>query len=230
MPEGTVINRRSLTDELVERLRDLIVEGELQPGERIGEKALCERFGVSRTPLREALKVLASEGLVELAPNRGARVARLSEQDLEELFPLLGALEALAGELAAERIDEAGLAEVRALHYQMVACYHRDDLAGYFRFNQQIHERLLAAAGNATLSAMHRNLSGRLRPARFAANMSRERWRAALAEHEKMLDLLAARNGAGLAELLKRHIANKAETLREALDAAAADTEGRRSA
>jgi len=227
MPEAPVIARRSLTDELVERLRDLIVEGEFQPGERLGEKALCERFGVSRTPLREALKILATEGLLELSPNRGARIAGLSAADLDELFPLLGALEALAGELAAARIDEAGIAEVRALHYQMVAHYHRGDLAGYFRLNQQIHEQFLAAAGNATLSAMHRSLSGRLRPARYAANMSPARWRQAVAEHEEMLSLLAARDGVALGALLRRHLDNKAETLREALDGPPGDAEGR---
>ena len=100
----------SLHDELVERLRELIVESTLEPGVRVPERELCERFAVSRTPLREALKVLASEGLLELLPHRGAQVTRLTAADLDEMFPVMGALEALAGELACTWITEAEMA------------------------------------------------------------------------------------------------------------------------
>ncbi|MEL7544592.1 MAG: GntR family transcriptional regulator, partial [Pseudomonadota bacterium] len=96
-PAAGQIVRRSLHDELIERMRALITDGSLTPGEKVPEKALCAQFGVSRTPLREALKVLAHEGLVELIPNRGATVARLTVEDLDEVFPIMGALEALAG-------------------------------------------------------------------------------------------------------------------------------------
>ena len=118
------IERQSLHEAVTARLRDMIVEGEYPPGSRLPERVLCETFGISRTPLREALKVLASEGLLELAPHRGARVAGLTAMDVDELFPVMGALEALAGELACARITEMELAEIRALHYQMVL-HHR---------------------------------------------------------------------------------------------------------
>ena len=166
----------TLHQELVAGLRDLIVEGELAPGARVPERQLCERFGVSRTPLREALKVLASEGLILLLPNRGARVAKLTAKDVEDMFQVMGALEALSGELACQRIEEAGIAEIRALHYQMLAHYARRQLSDYFRLNQQIHESIIAAAGNAVLSAQYQALSGRIRRARYLANMSRQRW------------------------------------------------------
>ena len=97
------IARRPLHEELAERLRDLISLGELQPGEKIPEKALCERFGVSRTPLREALKVLASAGTVTLRPNRGAVVSTLTREELDEVFPVMGSLEALAGKSLARK-------------------------------------------------------------------------------------------------------------------------------
>ncbi|MEE8500357.1 MAG: GntR family transcriptional regulator, partial [Kiloniellales bacterium] len=126
--EAVPIVRASLHEELVARLRDLIVEGELTPGARVPERTLCQRFGVSRTPLREALKVLASDGLLELLPNRGATVARLTAADLDEMFPVMGALEALAGELACARISDAELAEIRALHYQMALHHTRGEL------------------------------------------------------------------------------------------------------
>jgi DNA-binding GntR family transcriptional regulator len=103
------IPRRSLHDELTERLRRLITHGELSPGQKIREKALCLQFGVSRTPLREALKVLASEGIVTLRPNRGAVVSALTVEELEEVFPVMGALEALSGEIACRHITDQEL-------------------------------------------------------------------------------------------------------------------------
>ncbi|MFQ6018489.1 MAG: GntR family transcriptional regulator [Kiloniellaceae bacterium] len=217
------IARASLHDELVARLREMIVEGELVPGTRVPERALCARFGVSRTPLREALKVLASEGLLDLAPNRGATVARLTAADLDEMFPVMGALEALAGELACSRIGEAEIAEVRALHYQMVLHATRGELPAYFRLNQRIHERILEAAGNATLARLYRGLSGRVRRARYVANMSKARWDQAVAEHEAILVALSARDGPRLARILKAHLKNKCETVKESLLTAGAD-------
>ena len=209
----TPIARRSLHDELVARLRNMIVEGELRPGARLPEKELCSQFGVSRTPLREALKVLASDGLVEISPHRGATVVQISRADIEEMFPVMGALEALAGELACANIDAAGIAEITALHHQMVAHYHRKERAEYFRLNQQIHERILQAAGNATLSALHSSLAGRVRRARFMANMSPPRWQQAVDEHEEILAALTQRDGPRLAGILRRHLEHKAEVV-----------------
>jgi len=213
------IARGSLHDELVGRLRDMIVEGELPPGGKVPEKQLCADFGVSRTPLREALKVLASEGLLELHPNRGATVAKLTLEDVDEMFPVMGSLEALAGELACRNLTDETLAELRALHYQMVVHYHRGERAAYFRLNQQIHEKILDVAGNATLSFLHRGLAGRIRRARYVANMSKARWAQAVAEHEAILEALSQRDGQRLAEILRRHLANKAEVVKEGLAA-----------
>lgn len=217
------IARASLHDEVVARLRDMIVEGELAPGTRVPERALCEQLGVSRTPLREALKVLASEGLLELLPNRGAVVSRLTEADLDELFPVMGALEALAGELACARITDEEIAEIRALHYQMVLHYTRHERSPYFQLNQAIHERVMAAARNETLTRMYRGLAGRVRRARYVANMSKPRWEQAVAEHEAILDALGQRDGPRLARILKLHLQNKCETVKDSLRAADAD-------
>lgn len=219
MPTATrePITRKSLHDEVVSRLRDLIIEGEFKPGTRINERLLCERFAISRTPLREALKVLANEGLIELTPNRGATVAPFTLSDVEEMFPVMGAIEALAGELACARITEPELAEIRALHYQMVVHFQKGELPEYFHLNQAIHQAILAAARNPTLSNIYRSLSGRVSPARFRANMSRARWARAVEEHEKILKALETRDGPLLAALLKQHLANKGETVREAM-------------
>ena len=195
----------------------MIVEGELDANTRINEKMLCERFGISRTPLREALKVLASEGLVELMPNRGATVASFTSEDLDETFPIMGALEALSGELACQLISDTEIAEIRAMHYQMILHYQKGELHEYFHINQAIHEKILAAAHNTTLANIYRGLAGRVSPARFRANMSKPRWAEAVEEHEMILKALEARDGTSLSRLLKAHIANKRETVREAL-------------
>jgi DNA-binding GntR family transcriptional regulator len=215
MPD--LIVRRTLHDELLERIRQMIIDGDLVPGEKVPEKELCERFGVSRTPLREALKVLANDGLVTLTPNRGAMISNLTLEDLEEAFPVMGALEALSGEMACANISDAEISKIKALHQKMVAHYEARELKPYFRTNQHIHEMILAAAGNQTLSSLYRGLEGRIRHARFLANMSTSRWTKAVQEHEEIIAALEARNGPKLAKILKSHLTNKFETVKEAL-------------
>lgn len=201
--------RRPLHEEAADRLRDMIVEGELAPGERVREQAVCNRLGVSRTPLREALKMLAAEGLIVLQPNRGAMVSDPSPEDIIDTFKVIGALEALAGELACERVEEDDIAEIRVLHYQMALHQTRGELREYFKLNQRIHERLVELSGNEILIETHKQLGGRIRRHRFVANRSGQRWDEAMREHEQMLEALAARDGNRLAELLRLHLDNK---------------------
>jgi DNA-binding GntR family transcriptional regulator len=204
-----------LHGEVLSSLRDYIVEGNLAEGERIPERKLCDLFGVSRTPLREALKVLASEGLVELLPNRGARVRALTHGDLIELFDVMGGLEALAGRLASEKIEDGEIAEIERLHHEMYGCYLRRDLHGYFQFNQQIHERIVEAARNAVLASTYAGFAGRLRRVRFSANLAgdRDRWSEAMREHEAILDALRRRAAQELSDILFRHLRNKRSAL-----------------
>jgi len=208
---------RLLAAEVVERLRDMIVQGELAPGVKLNERVLCERLRTSRTPVREAIKYLASEGLVELLPNRGAIVSPITAATVREMFEILGALEALAGELACANASDADIAEIRALHYQMLAHHARGELAPYFRCNQEIHMRLVEAAGNATLANTYRALNGHVRRARYMANLSHERWDHAVDEHQKILEALTRRDRALLPALLRSHLTNKMAVVMEAL-------------
>lgn len=221
MPEGEALQQRRgerpRYGDIVSGIRDLIVEGELAPGKRIPERILCERFEVSRTPLREALKVLASEGLIELTPNRGARVIQLTEADVEDMFEVMGALESLAGKLAAERITEEEIAEIRALHYQMALHQTRGELMPYFRLNQAIHGKILECSRNQTLMDVYRGLSGRIRRARYVANISASRWAEAMAEHEQILAALEARDGTALSQILMDHLHKTCETVKRSL-------------
>lgn len=207
----------SLHGDVLARLRDHIVEGHLADGARIPERQLCEMFGVSRTPLREALKVLAAEGLVDLLPNRGARVRQLKEGDLRELFDVMGGLEALAGRLACETITDEKVQEIERLHHDMYGFYLRRDMHGYFQCNQLIHERIVQAAGNATLAAAYQSLAGRIRRVRYSANFAkrRDRWGEAMREHEAILDALRRRAASELSDILFTHLRNKAEAFME---------------
>jgi DNA-binding GntR family transcriptional regulator len=203
------ISRRPLHEETVDRMRDLIVQGRLPPGERLNERVLCEQLGISRTPLREAIKLLATEGLVDLLPNRGAIVSRIDAARLAETLHVMGALEGLAGELACRHASAEGIARIRALHQKMLTRYERGDLQGYFQYNQAIHLGLVEASGNAILANAYRQLNANVRRARYMANLSSERWKEAVREHEAILAALEARDVSRLKRLLQDHLANK---------------------
>lgn len=214
--DATAEEAASLHGEVLSKLRRIILDGDFPPGSRIVERLICERLKISRTPLREAFKVLAAEGLVELLPNRGARVSLMRPQDLRETFEVLGALEGLAGELAADRASEDAIAEIRAMHYQMYAHFLRHELPEYFRLNQSIHRRIVDSAGNTVLRAQFEVLSHRVTHARYFANRwDEERWAHAMQEHEAILDCLARRAGTELGAQLRQHLSNKLASLLE---------------
>ena len=202
-----------------DRLRDLIVQGRLAAGIRLNERLLTTQLGLSRTPLREAFKVLATEGLVELLPNRGAIVSQMDPVRLGESLAVMGALEALAGELACRNATDAQINEIRALHYEMLAYHARDDLGGYFKFNQAIHLKLVKYSGNAVLYNIYRQMNGNVRRARYMANLSKERWDAAVREHDEILSALGSRDVKRIKVLLSDHLAHKLASVLAALPA-----------
>ncbi len=168
--------RQVLHQEVAVRLRQRIVEGEIAPGAKLNERELSESLEVSRTPLREAIKMLAAEGLVELLPNRGAVAASLSAQDVADTFEVIAGLEGQSGELAAMRITDAELDEIRALHFEMLAAFTRRDLSNYYRLNARIHECINGAARNPVLTRTYRNVNARLQALRFRSNFDERKW------------------------------------------------------
>ena len=205
-----------LHEEVVARVRTMLLEGEITPGARIPERELCEQLKISRTPLREALKVLAAEGLVQLLPNRGSRAARLTEKDVRDLFEVCQGLEALAGELACERIGDAEVDEIATAHAAMVQHYHAGDLIQYYRCNRAIHEAIVTAAGNPALSVLYESVTARIRRARYFTPMTPPRWALAVQEHEAMLNALRRRDGVGLSHILRTHMRHKREEVMRA--------------
>lgn len=211
-----------LHEDVVGRIRAILLDGEIPPGARIPERDLCERLQISRTPLREALKVLAAEGLVQLLPHRGSRAAKLTDNDMRNLFEVCQGLEALAGELACERITDAEINAIAAAHATMVEHYREQDLIQYYRGNRAIHEAIIAAAGNPVLTGLYASVTARIRRARYVTPMTPPRWARAVQEHEAILNALQRRDGIGLSHILRAHLRHKRE---EVLQAGFAETE-----
>lgn len=203
------IPQPSLHEQAASRLRQLLVEGRIAPGAKLNERELAEELNVSRTPLREAIKQLAAEGLVELLPNRGAIAVALTEQDILDTFEVMAGLEAQSGELAAERITDSELAEIKAMHYEMMAAYTRRDLPAYYRLNALIHQAINNAAKNPVLSALYKQVNSRLQALRFRSNQDGEKWRVAVEQHEQMVQALSQRDAPAMRAVLLRHMDNK---------------------
>ncbi|MBB4020205.1 DNA-binding GntR family transcriptional regulator [Chelatococcus caeni] len=215
--EARPIARRTLHDEVVTRIRDMITEGQLAPGARVHEGQLGAALGISRTPLREALKFLAREGLIELVPSRGAIVRRFSPKDVYDMLSVLATLEAEAGRLACANASDADIAAVAGLHARMMAFYASRNRLEYFKLNQAIHTAIVRLSGNAVLADIHETLQSRLKRIRFLGNQEPPKWDEAVAEHEEMITALTARDPDRLAKILANHMRNSWERVRQTL-------------
>jgi DNA-binding GntR family transcriptional regulator len=211
------IPRAALHEQVAQRLRQMLVEGRIAPGAKLNERELSELLNVSRTPLREAIKMLAAEGLVELLPHRGAIAVSLGEADILNTFEVMAGLEGMTGELAAQRITPAELAEIQAMQFEMMATYTRRDLSAYYQLNARIHAAISAAAKNPVLSQVYQQVNARLQALRFRSNQDGEKWKRAVKEHEKMIEALAAHDCAAMREVLQAHLRNKRDVVLEQL-------------
>ena len=211
------IVRSNLHDALVSRIRDMIIEGRLAAGSRVHEGNLGRELGVSRTPLREALKFLASEGLLELSPGRGAVVRRFSPKEIRDSLAVIGLLEAEAGRLVCQHATDAELAELFALHARMLEKYAARDRLPYFKLNQAIHSAFLRLSGNEALVHVHGMLQARLRRIRYVGHEGPEKWADAVADHEEMMAALRERDAEGLARALSQHMERAWERVKDQL-------------
>ena len=218
--QGLIARPRPLHEEVVDRLRDMIIEGRIDAGARLQEIELGQTLGVSRTPIREALKLLATEGLVELLPGRGARVSRQTPEAVMELFEVISGLERLAAELAAVRMTARDLERMQKLHDRMAAHFEAGERHDYFRLNHQIHLSIVSAAKNATLAATHGALMVRARWGRYTALASSERWAEAMAEHNELMAAFAERDAARAGAILFQHDQKTGETTGKILEGA----------
>lgn len=207
----------TLHQTLVSRLRDLLIRGSIAAGQRIPEAELCQRFGVSRTPLREALKVLAAEGFVQLRPNRGAILAPLDPEQIGPIFELKGAFERLIGLTAAERATDDDLSRLSNLHRELEGTLASGTLAGYTQLNYAFHKGLAEATGNAELIQGYDILQQKIWRFRFLVNDSFSRISESFAEHEQIMIALRARTPLDLAARLEAHNQKTCDAMQRAV-------------
>jgi len=214
---GLRVPRSGLHEQAAAKLRTLIVRGDLLPGEQLLETNLSHALGISRTPLREALKQLASEGLVELQLNRSAVVAPLRREELTELFEAVSAIERCAAELAAIRMTAQDAERLETLQRRIERHRERGELRDYFEANQQIHSAIVGLAGNDVLKATHEALLPRVERARFFALSAHGRWDESVQEHRQILAALKLRDAERAGRLLGQHVRRTGEVVADML-------------
>jgi DNA-binding GntR family transcriptional regulator len=208
-PPSQRLRESALYEQVAERLRARILAHTLPPGSWIDEQALTAEYGISRTPLREALKVLASEGLVTMKLRRGAYVTEVSERDLSEVFHLLALLESDAAASVAARATDADLSQLEALHQQLEDSV--DDRDAFFIANERFHIRLLEIADNRWRLQMVNDLRKVMKLNRHHSLFKQGRLEASLAEHRKILAALKARDPSRVQQLMQQHISRGRE-------------------
>lgn len=226
-PGKSAIDRFPLHEQVAVRLREMIVTGQLIPGERLRIADLASRLEVSLTPLREALKILAEEQLVELTPNRATRISPITGENTRALFEVIAGIEALAAELAAARMSPEELDHLEERHAQMRACHETDSRDRYFAINREIHDLVVTFARNPILAHIRSRLAHRAERVRFLALKEGVRRAAAMQEHEDLMQALRQGHAGGARRAWRRHLLNSGEeACRIILDAPGPSVDG----
>lgn len=205
-PALEILENESLTEMTARRLRTMILTGELSEGSRVTEIGLTELLGISRTPAREAIRLLSSEGLLVVTANRGAEVVSYSADVIRDSIEVVEYLEGVAGQFAAQRATDGEIDEICSLTLEMQAAFRRRDKIRYYTLNQEIHNAILKASHNQVLIDEHRRVNARLFRIRFQPNDSETRWKSAMDEHEAISRALEERRADELGRLLTEHL------------------------
>jgi DNA-binding GntR family transcriptional regulator len=203
----------SMVEQIFDKMRAHIVEGRFAPGQRLVEADLTAQFAVSRGPLREAVRRLAAEGLVDIAHNRGARVKRLTRDEVLELYVVREVMEGLAAGLAAERADSAERKSIKASISSMEKALRDDDVRGYIALNSEFHSIILAAARNAPLQSAITRLQTPVLRIQFESMMTREVVNESFDEHRGIADAITSRDAERAERLMRHHIRRSREMI-----------------
>ena len=205
----------SLHDEVAAKLRDRIFAGDLAPGSFVDEPALCAELSISRTPLREALKVLTAEGLLRHEPRRGCFVSQITEQDLDEIFPVIALLEGRCAFEAAGNATDADLAALEQLHVRLQRSASAKRFTEYYEANYAIHEAIIVLANNRWLAQVTGDLRKIVRLARMQQLRAPGRLEQSLSEHMTVYAALKARDAEGAEAAMRTHLTRQRVALRE---------------
>ncbi|MBO8126782.1 MAG: GntR family transcriptional regulator [Firmicutes bacterium] len=212
----TLDNYKPLRELVFEALREAIMSGQLKPGERLMEVQLAEELGVSRTPVREAIRKLELEGLVLMIPRRGAYVSEISMKDIADVFEIRAALEGLAAELAAQRCTPEEVEELERSLVKISACAEKGDIQSCIELDTIFHEQLMAASHNERLVQMVSSLREQVQRFRQTSLAHPGRMKIALEEHKKIVEAIAQGNAELAKQLAHEHIENAENSLMEA--------------
>lgn len=206
---------QALHEGVADRLRQLIYDGDLASGSFIDEPALCERLDISRTPLREALKVLTAEGLLRHEPRRGCFVYQITERDLDDIFPVIALLEGRCAYEAAQRVTQGDLRALEAQHERLRDCARSGDIAAYYEANHVIHEAIIELSDNRWLAQTIDGLRKILRLSRLQSLQAEGRMEQSLSEHLAVFAALQAHDCDGAEAAMRTHLLRQREALRE---------------
>lgn len=210
------IRVKALPEEIVGRIREMIRKGILKEGDKIVEKALCEQMGVSRTPLREALRLLSAEGLIQLVPNRGARVAQPSLKDIREMFQVMSILEGACARQCAEKLTEKGLRKLEELHEKLEKHAKEKDYEKYVLVNHRYHTLVQELAGNKILSEVINGLRQKILLHRYRQILMPNRLEQSMQEHRDLQEAFRTKEPEAAERLMKHHLIRQCETLERA--------------
>ena len=212
------ISIRTLPEEVANRIRDMIRMGELQKGDRIVEATLCERLGISRTPLREALRILSSEGLVDVIPHRGAHVAEPSMRDIREMFQVMSLLEGECARVVAGKMTDDMFEKVATLHEKLERHFDAKDHEAYLRVNQEYHLLIQEMTDNRVLNEVVNGLRQKILLHRYRQLYQPDRFNASIQEHRDLLEAFRQRDSDAAEGVMKRHLMNQCESLTSLYD------------
>jgi DNA-binding GntR family transcriptional regulator len=212
------LNPESLTEGIVRTIREAITLGRWKPEEKIIEVELADQMGVSRSPIREALRILANEGLVTLVPRKGAKVSKISLKDLKEIYAIRANLESMAAKIAAVNLRNDEIKRMESLHEKMLLKTRKNDVEGIFRLNEKFHLCILKAGDNEQLIEVNKSLKIRSQRFRMAILSLPDRLVEALDEHHRILEALKGRDALLAEELVKAHIHRAGQRLIEDLE------------
>jgi DNA-binding GntR family transcriptional regulator len=210
----TKLNNRPLYEDVADKLREQIFSKKLLPGSWLDEQSLADQFGISRTPMREAIKVLASEGLVTIKMRRGAYVTEVFRSDLEQIFTILSLLEGQAAKEAATKASEAQLNLLDHLHHRLETAAADRDIEQFFEINVKFHELIQEIAGNRWMNGVIADLRKVLKLHRRDSLTSTGRLQNSLLEHREILRALLKRDEAAAESAMQKHLANGLEAVR----------------
>lgn len=206
MRKKQIERHQTLREKILETIRDAILKGSLKPGERVSEPDLAERFGISRTPIREAFRQLESEGYLQVIPRKGAVVASLSERDIEEFYAIKIILEGFAARMAAEKLTEKDIERLESINDRLQQIAQEGDVKTFFRVHNEFHEVFIKAAGNERLYEMINQLVMKFKRLRLASLSQPGRMDISVEEHRNMIKAFKKHDGEQ-ADSLVRHAA-----------------------